>query len=272
MREFRDKVAVVTGAASGIGFAMARLFASEGMKVAMADLNAARLEDAAASVAKYGSEVMAFACDVTKNDQVGRLADAAWQHFGAVHILCNNAGIAGMSGFSWTLNEEDWERTYSVNFRAVAHAIRAFLPRMIEQGAEGHIVNTASISGLLAMPMASPYCASKLAVVSLSESLALELKMTGAPIRVSVLCPAAVATGIVSSLQMKSDPEGALLESVRQTISAGITPDEAARAVLDAIRAERFAIFTHPETIDLVRAHFVKLLDGEVPTGPGAPN
>lgn len=272
MREFKDKVAVVTGAASGIGLAMARQFVSEGMKVVMADVNAARLEQAAAGAAAGGADVMAFCCDVSQREQVGGLADAVWQHFGAVHILCNNAGIAGMSGFCWTLSEEDWERTYSVNFRGVAHAIRAFVPRMIEQGVEAHIVNTASISGLLAMPMASPYCTSKLSVLSLSESLALELKMTGAPIRVSVLCPAAVATDIVSSLQMKSDPEGTILESVRESIAQGIATEEVACAVLDAIRSERFAILTHPETIDLVRARFVKLLDGEVPTGPSAPN
>ena len=178
MKELKGRVAVVTGAASGIGFALANRFAVEGMRVVMSDIDGMALRDAAGRVSESGAAVTAVRADVSRAEDVENLACQAFRAFGAVHVLCNNAGV-GVSGLISENSLRDWEWVIGVNVWGVIHGLRSFLPRMIEQDAEGHIVNTASIAGIITGPGMGVYCASKHAVVSLSESLYHELSLTG---------------------------------------------------------------------------------------------
>jgi len=278
MREFSGRVAVVTGAASGIGFALVEKFAAEGMKVVLADIEEPALLEAEQKLQSGGAETLAVKTDVGRMSSVEALADAVYHRFGAVHILCNNAGVSGGVGPTWTLSQDDWKWTLGVNLWGVIHGARAFVPRMLAGKQEGHIVNTASIMGLVSMPMCSAYAATKFAVTAVSESLAMELAQLGAPIRVSVLCPAAVATRIVDSDRnrprdlaetgMGSEAASHLKESIRAAIAAGYPPAHVANEVFEAIRAERFYILTHPETKAAVRARLECVLDGSMPPPP----
>jgi NAD(P)-dependent dehydrogenase (short-subunit alcohol dehydrogenase family) len=199
MRELRGKVAVVTGAASGIGRAMAERFAREGMKLVLADVQEKPLAEARDAIARGGAEVIAVPTDVSKWEQVDALAKRAFEAYGAAHVVCNNAGV-GTGGVTWEMSPADWEWVFGVNQWSVVHGIRAFVPRMIAQG-EGHIVNTASIAGLLSAPGMGAYCATKHAVVAISECLHLDLAVTGngSKVHVSVVCPAWVKTSIADS-------------------------------------------------------------------------
>ncbi len=187
MDTIEDKVAVVTGAASGIGRALAGRFATEGAKVVLADVEVEALEKAAAEIEGTGAEVLAVPTDVSDGQAVEALRDAAVERFGAVHVVCNNAGVAS-GGTLWTATDEDWGWVLGVNLMGVVHGVQAFTPLMIEQG-EGHIVNTASIAGMLAPPFMGIYNATKHAVVALSESLHGELALFAPGVGVSVLCP-----------------------------------------------------------------------------------
>ena len=183
MQDLKGKVAVVTGAASGIGNAMATRFADEGMKVVLADIEEGPLADAEKRLADGGAAVLAVPTDVTKAAQVDALADQTFGAFGTAHIVCNNAGVA-TGGPMWTLTERDWAWVMGVNLWGVIHGVRAFVPRLVEQG-EGHVVNTASIAGLTSAPMMGPYNVTKHAVVTLSETLQQELAMQASPVKVS---------------------------------------------------------------------------------------
>ena len=201
MRELRGKVAVVTGAASGIGRAMAERFAREGMKVVLADVQEKPLAEAREASAAAGAEVIAVPTDVSKWEQVEALARRAVEAFGAAHVLCNNAGVA-VGGVAWETPVADWEWILGVNQWGVVHGIRAFVPRMIAQG-EGHVVNTASMAGLVSAPGMSAYCATKHAVVTISECLHHDFAITGnaGTMHVSVLCPGWVKTNIAESVR-----------------------------------------------------------------------
>ena len=170
-------MAVVTGGASGIGFGMAEAFAAEGMKIVLADIEAAALAEAAEKLRAGGADVLDVVTDVSVEDQVIDLATNTYTHFGTAHIVCNNAGVGGGGGLMWEIPQSGWDWTFGVNFWGVLHGIRAFTPRLVEQE-EGHIINTASIAGLKALPFMSPYTATKHAVVGISEALAVELVMT----------------------------------------------------------------------------------------------
>jgi NAD(P)-dependent dehydrogenase (short-subunit alcohol dehydrogenase family) len=277
MRELSGKVAVVTGAASGIGLGLSRRFAAEGMKVVMADIEEGALKEAEDGLAASGVDTLRVPTDVTSAESVEELAVRSVERFGAVHVVCNNAGVGG-GGQMATLTHAQWEWVLGVNLWGVIHGISAFLPRFLAQG-EGHIVNTGSVAGLLAAPGMGPYCASKFAVVGISESLHMELGMLASPVKVSVLCPGWVKTNIAESdrnwpsrlgppPERGVDPAGELArEFVRQSLATGMPPDQVAGLVLDAIREERFWVLTEHAMASRVidRAHGI--VDG---INPGA--
>lgn len=256
VQELRGKVAVITGGASGIGRALAHAFAGEGMKVVLADVDEVRMRAVEAELAEGGTEVLPVVCDTSLEASVQALAAATLEHFGAAHVLCNNAGVIG-KGDPWTAPMSTWEWVVGINLYGVIHGIRAFLPIMQEQG-EGHIVNTASMAGLIALPAAAPYNVTKHGVVALSEGLYLELKASGSPVRVSALCPSFVKTNLVDGQQWQTrlgaepnanpTPVGQMIDQLlKDGVDGGIDPAEVARQVVAAVKAEQFWILTHPE-------------------------
>lgn len=267
MRELRDRVGVVTGAGSGIGRALAERFAAEGMRVVLADVSEERLRETEAALAGRGARTLAVPTDVRSADSVAALATRTMDAFGAVHVVCNNAGIAGYGRPSWEQPLDGWEQVLGVNLWGVIHGIRTFVPLMLEQGGEGHVVNTASMAGLVSLPYLAPYHATKFAVVTISESLHMELAMLGAPVKVSVLCPGFVRTniGAIDPQDPRSEAEAALQETFRQLIAAGIEPSIVAERVVEAIRAERFWVFSHRELLEAVRARADGILDQRNP-------
>jgi NAD(P)-dependent dehydrogenase (short-subunit alcohol dehydrogenase family) len=268
MQDLEGKVAVVTGGASGIGLGLARRFAGERMRVVLADVERSALDTATAGLAdEFGADnVVGVLTDVRDDKAVDALAAAAFERFGAVHVLCNNAGV-GVGGLAWTVPADRWRWAVEVNLLGVARGIRAFVPRMIEQG-EGHVVNTASAAGILTGPAMAPYFATKHAVVALSESLYFDLQLTGGTVGVSVLCPEWVRTNIADSERNRPndvapgesgpvsgidvDPEmvRALIQGL---IDGGMDPDDIAAQVVDAIRTGRFWVLTHPNTVESAR-------------------
>lgn len=270
MQNFQNKVAVVTGGASGIGWALAKQCAQEGMKIVLADVEAAPLEKAAAELNADDVEVLPVLTDVSKAEAVAELAQQTLDRFGAVHLLFNNAGV-GAGGKIWETTLHDWEWTLNVNLWGVIHGIRIFTPIMLAQGDECHIVNTASIAGLIAGPGLGSYKVTKHAVVSLSETLHYELKEQEAKIKVSVLCPEFVNTRIWESERNRPkalrNPRRALsaqeksdLEGMRSVVSNGISAEEVARHVFEAIRSEKLYVLTHPHTKEWVQKRMEKIL------------
>lgn len=256
MQELSGKVAVITGGGSGIGKALAIRFASEAMKVVLADIDAVKLRAVEVELAEGGAEVLTVVCDTSTEAQVQALAAATLDRFGAAHVLCNNAGVVGM-GDPWRGPISGWDWVMGINLYGVIHGVRAFLPIMEDQG-EGHIVNTASMAGLVAVPGAAPYNVTKTGVVALSESLFIELKTSGSPVRVSALCPGFVHTNLLDGQQWNASlgdqpapamsPVSQMIEQVfRQGLEQGIDAAVVADEVVDAIRTERFWILTHPE-------------------------
>jgi NAD(P)-dependent dehydrogenase (short-subunit alcohol dehydrogenase family) len=254
MNELTGKVAVVTGAASGIGFAMAAAFAAEGMKVVLADIEAQPLAEAAGKLRADGADVLDVVTDVSDEGQVLDLATTTYHHFGTAHVVCNNAGVTGGGGLTWEIGQPGWDWTFQVNFWGVVHGIRAFVPRLIEQG-EGHVVNTASVAGLKALPFAAPYTATKHAVVGVSEALALELTMVGAPVKVSVLCPGFIKTRLLESERNWPSALGAapnieqsiVGEALRGLIESWTDAGDLAQRVVAAVKADEFFILSDPE-------------------------
>jgi NAD(P)-dependent dehydrogenase (short-subunit alcohol dehydrogenase family) len=264
MDEFEGKVAVVTGAASGIGRALVDRFAREGMRVVLADVERDALDAAAKALTdEFGADaVLAVRTDVRDDQAVDALAAATFERFGTAHVVCNNAGV-GVGGLAWTVPADRWRWIVDVNLLSVAHGVRAFVPRMIEQG-EGHVVNTASAAGILTGPAMAPYYATKHGVVALSESLYFDLQLTGATgVGVSVLCPEWVRTRIHES--ERNRPEGVgempalggdagevapgMRDVLEGLVDSGLDPADIAGTVVDAIRSGRFWITTHPTTV-----------------------
>ena len=272
MKDLRDKVAVVTGGASGIGRAMAERFGAEGMNLIIADIDPGALKKAETELASVAPAVASRRTDVSSGADVQALADFALEKFGAVHLVCNNAGV-GIGGTLWDMTEKDWQWLLGVNLWGVIHGVRTFVPIMLKQGGEGHVVNTASGAGLDARPWLGMYAASKYAVVGLSESLRGELAMSGSRVGVSVLCPAVVNTRIGESernrpqeLSGAGEAEvpaaaAAFGEAFRAALAAGLPPAQVAEAVLDAVLNNRLYILTHAETVDRVRARTERILN-----------
>lgn len=266
MNPLQGKVAAVTGAASGLGRAMALAFAAEGMRVAMADVD----ETALARIDLPGS--LAMRVDVSKADQVEAFAARTVAELGGVHLVCNNAGVA-LTGAVWESTELDWEWILGVNLRGVVNGVRAFAPRLIAQD-EGHIVNTASVAGLISPPGMGAYCVTKHAVVALSEALHHDLRERGSRVGVSVLCPAYVPTGIADShrnrpAELGESAPGEKHEMLRKAVAAGRkSADDVARAVVEAVKAERFYILTHPAIKGAIRARLEDVLEERAPRDP----
>ncbi len=278
MQEFEGKVAVVTGAASGIGRALAMRFAEAGCSVVLADIELEALSIAAAEVEALGASVLAVPTDTSTAEALDALADRAFERFGAVHILCNNAGVSGQETKVWEATAADWEWIVGVNLFGVAHGIRAFVPRMIEQDAEGHIVNTSSVLGIASGGGPAIYGATKHAVARISEGLHHQLREIDSKLRVSVLCPGMIATQITSAdrnrparWQNEEPSEQAearrqqSLESTRRFLADGMPPEEVAEMVFEAIRDERFYILTHPAIKTNVRMRMEDILEERTP-------
>ena len=267
------KVAVVTGAAGGIGLALAQRFAASGLSVVLADVDGEALGAAADTIAATGVEVLAVPTDVSDESAVQALAAATVDRFGAAHIVCNNAGVSSMAD-PWTGPISSWEWVVGVNMWGVIHGVRAFLPILVGQG-EGHIVNTASIAGLLP-GLAPAYDATKHAVVALTEDLYTTLAMTGLPIGVSVLCPGWVRTGIMDADrnwpahlgERPPDAFGADImgNHVRRAIAEGLTPEAVADMVADAVTALRFWVFPHPAFVEVAERRWQTIAEGLNPT------
>jgi NAD(P)-dependent dehydrogenase (short-subunit alcohol dehydrogenase family) len=274
MQKFAGRVAVVTGGASGIGLALARRFAAENMKVVIGDVEEPALKAAVDELRANGAEVEGVVCDVTDAEQVEALAAAAVARFGGVNVFCNNAGVGG-GGLSWEMPLSTWEWILGVNLWGVIHGVRAFVPLLMQQD-EGHIVNTASIAGLIAAPFMGPYSASKHAVVAISETLFHELAMAAPHVHVSVLCPGWVSTNIADAarnrperLRTDEPAAGPATEMLTQLIDTGMPPAQVADKVFDAIRAEQFWILTHDDEGDVwVEAVDRRLRSLETRTNP----
>jgi NAD(P)-dependent dehydrogenase (short-subunit alcohol dehydrogenase family) len=275
MRDFAGRTAVVTGAGSGIGRALALRFAAEGMRVVVADVQRDALDGTLELLEKRGAEAAGRVTDVGDESEVFALADFAYDRFEAVHVLCNNAGVFA-GGVIWGRPSADLEWTLRVNLWGVMHGIRAFVPRMIAQDTEGHIVTTSSAAGLFVPAYSAAYTISKFASYAATETLAHDLAAQGTKLKVTVLCPGNVNTGLPSSsrnrpteLAAESSPDADFLEAaLSETTGRGIDPALAAETVVEAIRDERFLAFTHPEYAEFLEARPAELLSGAVPPMP----
>ncbi|OAI38865.1 hypothetical protein AYO38_08705 [bacterium SCGC AG-212-C10] len=291
MKEFKDRVAVVTGGASGMGLAFAHRFADEGMKVVIADIEPEPLAMAEAGLKVKGATVMAHRLDVSDAAAVTALADSVFAAFGNVHVVCNNAGVAGPFGPMWESPLGDWHWVLGVNLMGVVHGIQAFVPRMLANGDEGHIVNTASMAGLTVGGVGAPYNATKFGVVALSEHLYKDLALRGAKVSCSVLCPGLVATNILESDRNRpqelsdtavrgDDPLGKQAEAwLKAALVGGFPPEYIAGRVFEAIRDDRFYIIeTQGELKDSIGRRMEDILEGrnpavlQFPTTPPAAN
>jgi len=267
VKDFAGRVAVVTGGGSGIGRALAHAFAKRSMKVVVADIEAGALQRTADELRAQGTDVTAVILDVRDRDAVGKLAEDAYAKYGAVHVLCNNAGV-GRGGFIHELSLEDWDWVIDVNLRGVIYGIRHFLPRMLKSGEPCHIVNTASIAGLVANAGFGPYTATKYAVVGISETLAVEC--AGTNVEVSVLCPAWVSTRIMESernappdipLSVPSPLSEAMAEEVKKLVAEGLDPDYVAERTIAAMEAGFLYVLTHPEFMVAIEERFRQIMN-----------
>lgn len=282
METFEDRVAVVTGAASGIGLAMAQRFAAEQMKVVLADVEESALEHATAVLSDQGADVIGVRTDVSSAESVQALADRAVETYGAVHVLCNNAGVAGDLDFLsnrrarvWEQPIEDWEWTFAVNLWGVVHGLRAFVPLMIEHGEAGHIVNTASQAGLMSGAGGVIYGATKHAVVRITEALYQQLLLDGSALSASVLCPGIIRTRIFSSGRNRPEDgqsgggdaaaEEAAREADRTWMADGLEPEEVADDVLRSIRAQQLYVLTRDVPLDPIRTRMENILEQRNP-------
>ena len=285
MKNFQGRTAVITGAGSGFGLEISRLAARRGMNVVMADVQADALERAAAEIESLGAKVLAQRLDVSKAAEIEALGRAVASRFGAPHIVFNNAGV-GAGGLIWENTLADWEWVMGVNVMGVVHGVRVFTPMMLEAAARdagyaGHIVNTASMAGLVDMPNMGVYNVSKHAVVALSETLYQDLRLVTEQIGASVLCPFFVPTGITESQRNRPDELRAANKLTRSQLIGKAMNDRAvakgkvsaadvAQFVFEAIEADRFYIYSHPKALGIVQTRLEDVVQARNPTDPFA--
>ncbi|UVE19583.1 SDR family oxidoreductase [Pseudomonas sp. LS44] len=283
MNDFNGRVAVITGAASGFGKAFAEMAAGLGMKLVLADIQAEALDATVAELRARGAAVIGLRTDVSQSEQIQALADAAIAEFGAVHLLFNNAGVLA-GGLVWENSEKDWDWVLGVNVRSVIHGVRIFTPLMLaaaaaDPGYEGHIINTASMSGLLNAPTMGAYNLSKQAVVSLSETLYHDLALVSEQVHCSVLCPYFVPTGISQSARNRpgelANATGltrsqaiALAQNQKATGSAKVSAEQIAQLTFEAIHQGGFYIYSHPHAMGSVRERFEAIVEQRNPPDP----
>jgi NAD(P)-dependent dehydrogenase (short-subunit alcohol dehydrogenase family) len=278
MKEFKGKTAVITGGASGIGRAMGELFAQQGMNVVLADIERAALEQTVSILRGEGYNCEGVVTDVSQADEVERLADAAMDRFGGIHIACNNAGVI-TGGLLWEESLADYQWLMDVNLWGVVHGIRSFVPRMLHQDGDCHIVNTASMAALTAVPYTGIYGMTKRAVLALSESLHHELAFNAPNVKVSVLCPEAINTGITAAERnrpqrysgegdtVESGKRDPIMQTLTDSVAAGMGPEVVAQRVLEAIREERFYILSREEAwCKTVNTHLDDVREGRNPS------
>jgi len=280
MIEFKDKIAVITGAASGIGRSLSERCVLEGMKVVLADIDTKALATTEAELKTMGASVLSIPTDVSKAQEVNSLAQKTFETFGEVHLLFNNAGVLG-GGTIWESTLADWEWIIGVNLWGVIHGVREFVPRMLVQDTEGHIVNTASLSGFVSGPGNGwgIYRVTKHGVVTLSETIHYELTERGAKLKVSVLCPGAVNTPIIDAERNRpielqnAHPEEQvnpkveeLWDAVRLEVQAGLSPQQVTDEVFHAIKTEKFYIIIPPEVKPQIQKRMYDVLQERNPT------
>lgn len=274
MKDFEAKTAVITGAASGIGKAFAREAARRGMKLVLADINEAALSEVAEALRVTGSSVLALPTDVSSYAAMEKLAKETEESFGKTHLLFNNAGVSSSPKALWESSLNDWKWVLGVNLESVIYGIKAFVPAMLEHAEEAHIINTASIAGLIATSRMNTYGVSKHAVVALSETLLLDLQEAKANIAVSVLCPAWVKTRIHFSernrpehLRNTSDNvDAGAAKAIMQAVEQGMELDELMALVFAAIEAKHFYILSHKPFKKLIRQRMEAILTESLPS------
>ncbi len=283
MLDFSGKTAVITGAASGFGREFALLGAQLGMQLVLADVQP--LDTIAAEVRALGADAICEHCDVRDGAQVDALAQSAMRRFGLIHLVFNNAGV-GAGGLVWESTQADWEWVLGVNLWGVIHGVRAFTPLMLacakqDPAYQGHIVNTASMAGLLAPPMMGIYNVSKHAVVALTETLYHDLKLVDAPVGVSLLCPYFVPTGIGHSADVRPDDarsadaptrsQQVAQASLEKAVASGkVSAADVARITFDAIRGSRFYVYSHPQALGNVQRRMNDIVNAHNPGDPYA--
>jgi NAD(P)-dependent dehydrogenase (short-subunit alcohol dehydrogenase family) len=275
MKELTGKTAVVTGAASGMGRAFAERFAAEGMKVVLADIEAPALETAVAQLRDAGHDVVGVRTDVSKQEALQELAQQAVDAFGKVHVVCNNAGVDGYLGTIWEASPRDWQWTFGVNFWGVVHGVTAFMPILLAQDEEAHIVNTASATAIV--PGSNIYSVTKHAVLAYSEAIYAQLKQMDAKVGISALCPGTVNTNLFYGGRNRPDelrnpgeapdqePGAAARVMLRGVLAQSIPPADVAELVVEAIRSERFYVLTDEEWNETSRLREAAILSGGVP-------
>jgi NAD(P)-dependent dehydrogenase (short-subunit alcohol dehydrogenase family) len=286
MKTFKDRTAVITGAASGFGLEAARLAAREGMNIVMADVQTDALEQAAAEIGALGAQVLPYRLDVSKAAAVEALARSTVDRFGVPHVVFNNAGV-GFGGLIWEHSAQDWEWVLGVNVMGVAHGVRVFTPLMLDAASsdaayEGHIVNTASMAGLLNPPNMGVYNVSKHAVVSITETLYQDLALVTDQVTASVLCPFFVPTGIHQSHRNRpselsaADTKATKSQRIAQAMTAKavesgrVSAAQVAGFVFDALRKKRFYIYSHPKALASVQTRLEDIMLPRNPTDPFA--
>jgi NAD(P)-dependent dehydrogenase (short-subunit alcohol dehydrogenase family) len=280
MEDLAGRVAVITGAGSGMGKAFAQRFAAEGMKVVAADIQPDALEATVRDIKAAGHEVDGVFVDVASAESVRGLADEAFSRFGAVHLLCNNAGVEGyLDGAIWEATDRDWEWTVGVNFWSVVHGIRAFVPRMLASGEPGHVVNTCSMTSIVAA--GNMYSVTKQAVLAVTELLEADLRKRHAPIGVTALCPGTIATNLFhgsrnrpAELRNPGSPEPAgdgreLRERMHAVLAAGMPPAEVADKLVSAIRGGGLYLLTDHEWDERAEERHRAIMAGAVGPLPG---
>lgn len=276
MKDLNNKVAVITGAAEGIGNAIAVAAAAQGMKLVLADISANKLDATVQEFKTNGIAVIGVVTDVASEAAIEHLANQAFNEFGNVHLLVNNAGVA-FTKAAWETTAQDWEWIMGVNLYGVTHALRAFIPRMLANGEEGHIVNTASMAGMVSAPALAAYNVSKFGVVTLSEGLYHDLTLRQSKLGVSVLCPSWVNTRIIESERNRDASQRTDVEklerisakasaNIMKAVQNGLTPEEVAKQVIDAVQANQFYILTHADSHAAVNVRAQDILQNRQPS------